>query len=56
MKKKKTLDIQGFSEMEHRGLEPLTSTLPAWSRLTPIVSFDGLKAFCIKVLRVFLVF
>ena len=27
--KEKTLDIQGFSEMEHSGIEPLTSTLPA---------------------------
>lgn len=28
-KKKKPLIYQGFSEMEHSGIEPLTSTLPA---------------------------
>jgi hypothetical protein len=27
-KKKKPLIYQGFSEMEHSGIEPLTSTLP----------------------------
>lgn len=28
-KNKKPLIYQGFSEMEHSGIEPLTSTLPA---------------------------
>jgi hypothetical protein len=29
VKQRKTLAAQGFSDMENRGLEPLTSTLPA---------------------------
>jgi hypothetical protein len=35
--KEKTLAAQGFSDMEHNGIEPMTSTLPAWEVKYPVV-------------------